>query len=409
MFDKISDHADDSIESLYLRAQRDTRDQVLNLGIGVYRDEQGNAPIFNCVQKAEQRLLKTEITKGYMSPFGNERYIAATEELVLGREHPVLADKRIISAQCPGAGAGLRVGAELAKSINPDTRVWFSSPVWDHQVEFFSRAGLPQKYYSYYDPHSAAVDFQAMLKSLESLNPGDLVVIHGCCHNPTGADLSLQQWQQLTDFLIEKQAVPFVDIAYQGYGTSVEEDVKGAQYMASKTDNMLLTVSSSKSFAVYRDRAGLVSIIHSASHTDKESLARYFRDIIRGIYFMPPNHAAAVIAEILTDQDLRQSWRAEMDSILARIKRCRHALADAMATVSPDQNTGYLRTQLGMFSSVPVTAERLQRLEEEHRIYLLPIESPGHKGQAGIESARINFAAMTEQHAEPIARALCSL
>lgn len=393
MFSKIKDYADDPIESLYLRSGADKREGVLNLGIGVYRDEHGHAPVFDCVQIAEQRLAEQNESKSYMTPMGNPEYIAATEKLIFGADHPVLKDKRIISAQCPGAGGGLRLGAELIKSLKPDASVWFSEPVWEHQIEFFSRAGLSTKHYRYYDPNSHKIEFDEMLDSMQTVQQGDLIIIHGCCHNPTGADLSLKQWRELTDFLLEKKAIPFVDIAYQGYGSGIEEDVAGMQYMASKMENMLVTLSSSKSFAVYRDRAGLVSVIHSASHPDRASLQRYVRDLIRGTYFMPPNHGAAVIAEILNDPELYQSWRAEIDKIRHRIARCRNALADALEKVDSNNSYEFLRQQKGMFSCLPLNSEQLAELEQEHRIYLL-------------HSGRINFAAMTENHAERIAKSI---
>lgn len=400
MFSNIKNHPQDPIEALYLRAQADTRAETLNLGIGVYRDNQGNAPIFKSVRDAELRVVQAAATKSYMSSYGNLEYIAACEKLVFGKEHKIIKDKRVISAQCPGAGAGLRVGAELAKSLNAldcskeATRVWFSDPVWNHQVGFFTGAGLQDKYYSYYNQDKCSIDFEAMLKSLEALRPNDLVVIHGCCHNPTGADLNLHQWQKLTEFLQEKQAIPFVDIAYQGYGAGIEQDVEGARYMASKMDNMLLTLSSSKSFGVYRDRAGLISVIHSSS--DADSLKRYIGDLIRSIYFMPPNHAAAVIAEILNDSNLEQLWRSEVDSIRKRIQGCRNALSSAIASIDPTQRVDYLQEQKGMFSCFPLNSEQLKALESEYAIYLLP-------------NGRINFAAMSESHAPRIAKALCAL
>ena len=406
MFQKVLNHHNDPIEDLYIRAQTDGRPNVLNLGIGVYRDAVGNAPIFDCVREAEQRILAKSDTKAYMTPLGNPEYITESEKLIFGSEHSVLASGRVISAQCPGAGAGLRIGAELSKALCPGARAWFSEPVWEHQTEFFTKAGVERKQYAYYEAESCSIDFTAMLNSLEDLKAADLVVIHGCCHNPTGADLSIEQWQQLTDFLIEKQAIPFVDIAYQGYGTSLEDDVLGMQYMASKMDNMLVTLSSSKSFAVYRDRTAMLSIIHSQSHPDPDSLERYFRDIIRGIYFMPPNHAAAVIAEILTNPELTQSWRAEIDMIRSRIRHCRNALADAVSALKPDYPVQQLRNQQGIFSCFSLDQGQLQTLEKEHQLYLLPcVDSRSNQ----IAYGRINFAAMTEHHADRIAKSICSL
>ncbi len=396
VFSRITDHPDDPIESHYLRSLEDEREAVLNLGIGVYRDETGQAPLFESVRIAEQNLAQRAESKSYSTPFGHQGYIEVTEKLILGSDHAVLKNRRIISAQSPGAGGGLRIGAELLRSLNPDTHVWFSDPVWEHQMDFFSRAGLEVRRYRYYDSHRQQLDFSGMLESLDRARPGDLVVLHGCCHNPTGADLSWHHWSQLADFFRQRDLVPFIDIAYQGYGDGIETDVLGLQCMADHLDEMLITVSSSKSFAVYRDRAGLFSLIHGSDHPDPASLKRYLRDTIRGTYFMPPEHGAAVIAEIFMDEQLIQKWRQEIDGIRTRIRSCRAALADALGAIEPDMQTAYLREQHGMFSCLPLDASQLTRLEQEHCIYLLP-------------GGRINFAAMNEDQAERIAQAIVAV
>ena len=311
MFQKVLNHHNDPIEDLYIRAQTDGRPNVLNLGIGVYRDAFGNAPIFDCVREAEQRILAKSDTKAYMTPLGNPEYIAESEKLIFGSEHPVLASGRVISAQCPGAGAGLRIGAELSRALCPGARAWFSDPVWEHQTEFFTKTGVERKQYAYYEAESCSIDFTAML-----------------------------------------------------------------------------------------------SIIHSQSQPDPDSLEHYFRDIIRGIYFMPPNHAAAVIAEILTNPGLTQSWRAEIDMIRSRIRHCRNALADAVSALKPDYPVQQLRNQQGMFSCFSLDRGQLQTLEKEHQLYLLPcVDSRSNQ----IAYGRINFAAMTEHHADHIAKSICSL
>ena len=396
MFDHITQYPDDPIEELYIRAAEDRRDNVLNLGIGVYRDSQGRAPIFDCVKTAEQYIVDKADSKSYLTPLGNERFIEVTEKLLFGEQHPVISEGRVISAQCPGAGGGLRIGAELLKSISPHARVWFSAPVWEHQIGFFTCAGLQKEHYQYYDRDQHRIDFPAMLASVDAMNAGDLMVIHGCCHNPTGADLSLEQWKALTERLIEKQVIPFVDIAYQGFGVGIEDDVLGTQWMAAHTPNMLLAYSASKSFGLYRDRAGLFSLIHNKGHQDGASLKRYLRDLIRGLYFMPPDHAASVVAEILLDPTLKRQWRTEVDGIRQRVRSCREALAGAIDTISPDFGSDFIRSQKGMFSCFNFTEDQLRRLEQEFRIYLLP-------------GGRLNFAAMTHEHASRIAQAICSV
>jgi len=341
-------------------------------------------------------VVKASVSKSYLTPLGNEDYIRESEKLIFGPQHSVIQEGRVISAQCPGAGGGLRLGAELLKRLQPGASVWFSDPVWDHQIDFFTSAGLEAKSYHYYDSQTRRIDFGAMLLSLSKANAGDMIVIHACCHNPTGADLSLIQWQKLTELLIEKQLLPFVDIAYQGYGSGIEEDVLGMQTMASQMDNMLVTLSSSKSFAVYRDRTGLLSIIHASNHQHRDSLKRYFRDLIRGTYFMPPDHAAAVVAEILMNEDLKRIWREELDGVRARILGCRRALAESISKLNSSAPTQYLIEQKGMFSCFALSAQQLEKLESEFGIYLL-------------HSGRINFAAMTKNHAPRIAHALDSV
>jgi len=290
MFKDICDYANDPIEAMFKRLAEDTNPDKIDLGIGVFRDDSGKVPVMQAVRKAEQQLFEQDLPKSYISPLGNSGYCRDMEQLALGSDHPVLKEGRIISAQTPGAGSALRAGAELAHSLSPGAVVWVSKPVWGHQLEFFEKAGIQVRFYRYYDQLNSTQDFAGMIEDLQAMKPNDLLLLHGCCHNPTGQDLTLEQWRTVADLVVATGAVPFVDVAYQGFGAGIEEDVAGLRAFAEIVPQMLLTVSSSKSFGIYRERAGLLSVIISADAKDPESVRRKLRDTVRQLYFMAPDH-----------------------------------------------------------------------------------------------------------------------
>ena len=392
MFETYRDHVDDPIEGLFARLAADTNPDKIDLGIGVYRDAEGKVPVMQAVRRAEQAILDKDLPKSYLSPLGNLDYCRAVEQLVLGKDHPALQSGRLVSAQTPGAGSALRVAAELVHDIAPDARAWFSRPVWFHQLEFFEVAGMPLEFYRYYDAHAAKLQFDAMLEDLEGMRAGDLLILHGCCHNPTGQDLELDHWQAVTDVVLKTGAVPFVDVAYQGFGRGVEEDVAGMRLMFEQVPEALLTVSSSKSFGVYRDRAGLLSILTPPNAADIASLRGKLRDSARQLYFMPPDHAAAVVNEILTTPDLEQSWREELDALRASIVEKRKALRETLEAENNGFDAGFIERQLGMFSCLPIDEKEQRWLEEHYHIYMLP-------------DARVNVAAMSARQAQTLAKA----
>lgn len=396
MFADLPPYEDDPIEGIFRRCAADPRADKLNLSIGVFRDDSGNAPVLDCVKSAERAVLSRQETKAYVGPAGNPAYCAAIERLVLGDSHPVLSDERIRSVQTPGAGAALRVAAELIRSRNPGARIWFSDPVWLHQVDFFTRAGLAVRQHAYYDRQAHCLDFPGMMDSLEEARPGDVLVLHASCHNPTGEDLPLEAWDQLADWCTDKGVLPLVDIAYQGYGDGLEEDAAGLRAMAACVPEMMVAVSSSKSFAVYRDRVGALMLLHPSGGRKADEMLLHLVDLIRALYFMPPDLGAAVITHILNDTALRARWQEELEAARTRVTGLRRACHDHFSDALPGFDSRYMLRQKGMFSCLPVDDAQRLMLERDHGIYLMP-------------SGRLNFAALSTASIPQLARALAAI
>jgi len=396
MFKHVCNHVDDPIEAMFLRLSQDSYPHKIDLGIGVFRDDAGNVPVMRAVRQAEQQLYDQNQPKSYLSPLGNADYCADIELLALGVGHPVIEEGRIVSAQTPGAGSALRAGAELVQKLSPNSVVWFSTPVWGHQIEFFEKASLEVCSYRYYDKLNCRSDFSGMLEDLQQMKPNDLLLLHGCCHNPTGHDLDLEQWDQVADLVLEKGVVPFVDVAYQGFGSGIEEDVAGLQLLARRVPQMLLTVSSSKSFGIYRERAGLLSVILPTDAEDIGSVRRSLRDTVRQLYFMAPNHGAAIVHEIMSSPELTTLWRDELDATRAHVTKMRGKLRETIEAANPGFDASFLERQKGMFSCLPISDEEQRIIEQEFHIYMLP-------------NARVNVAAMNDAQSRTLADAFAYL
>ena len=396
MFHKIQNYKSDPIESLFDRLAADNSPDKIDLGIGVFRDESGKVPVMQAVQLAEQQLLDRGQSKSYISPLGNTDYCHDIEKLALGTDHPVLREGRIISAQTPGAGSALRAAAEFVRKLSPETELWASQPVWGHQLEFFDKVGMTIRQYRYYDQQNSVLDFEGMLEDLQSLKRDDLLLIHACCHNPTGEDLKIEQWQKLAELVNQTGALPFVDVAYQGFGEGIEEDVAGLRLFAEQVPQMLLTVSSSKSFGIYRERAGLLSVIPERQGVDLQSVRLSLRDTVRQLYFMPPDHGASVVHEILSTPELEQLWRQELDATRQHIITMRGLLRQAIEAENPDFDASFIEHQHGMFSCLPITSEEQKLLEEKYHIYMLP-------------NARVNVAAMNSKQSATLAEVFAEL
>ena len=396
MFRELSLYEDDPIESMFVRLGADRSPARMDLGIGVFRDDSGRVPVFRAVREAELRVVRREESKSYKGPLGNLDYCRVMERLVLGPELPVPGKRSVISAQTPGAGSALRLGAELARSLSRESRVWVSDPVWPHQLEFFEQPGMKVMTYRYYDQFRSVLQFDEMLEDLKGLRRDDLLLLHGCCHNPTGQDLDLDQWQAVTELVLERGAIPFVDVAYQGFGLGIEEDLAGVRLMASQLPQMMLAVSSSKTFGIYRDRAGMLSIIVLPAADVATNLRRRIRDLARQLYFMPPDHGAAIVLEILSSPDLENLWRSELDGVRLEIVEKREMLRKMIEAEIEGFDASFIESQLGMFSCLPIDTDEQRLMEDLFHTYMLP-------------NARVNVAAMQLSDARTLARSFREL
>lgn len=392
MFEDLRGYPNDPIEAMFVRLAEDPHPEKIDLGIGVFRDESGKVPVMRAVREAEQRLIARDLPKSYMSPLGNAEYCRSVEWLALGEDHPVLNDGRIVSAQTPGAGAALRAAAEFVHGLSPESAVWVSEPVWGHQLEFFEKAGMAIRTYRYYDQQRACLDIDGMLRDLKSMRRNDLLLLHGCCHNPTGQDLTPEQWQAVSDVAVDTSATPFVDVAYQGFGEGIEEDVAGLRLIAARVPEMLFTVSSSKSFGIYRERAGLLSVVLAPQSSDAENVRRRLRDTVRQLYFMAPNHGAAIVHEILSTPELEAMWREELDAVRMQVVEMRRALRMTIEAANPRFDASFIERQHGMFSCLPINDDEQTLMEREFHIYMLP-------------NARVNVAAMSGDQSRKVAEA----
>ncbi|MGR8918178.1 MAG: amino acid aminotransferase [Gammaproteobacteria bacterium] len=385
MFETLEPLNPDPILGLMAAYREDTRAQKIDLGVGVYRDDDGETPIMAAVREAEQRRFDTETTKSYIGPPGTPGFNTLTRELMFGRGHAVIGDGRVAGVQTPGGCGALRVGAELIKRARPDTTIWVSSPTWANHVPLLGNAGLAIREYAYYDRESHGLDADGMLAALAAVPAGDIVLLHGCCHNPSGVDLKLEHWQAVASLAVERGFIPFVDLAYQGLGDGLEADVAGLRVVADACPELIVASSYSKNFGLYRERVGSLQIV-SPDPAQTGIVQSQLASVVRGIYSMPPAHGAALVETILGDEALSASWIAELDGMRGRINGLRDTLAERL-TAATGQDFGFIRDQRGMFSFLGISPEQVTRLREEFGVYM-------------IDSSRINVAGVNASNLE---------
>jgi aspartate aminotransferase len=369
LFQQLERLISDSILGLMAKYRADPVEQKVDLGVGVYRDLSGNTPILDCVRRAEKEVLAAQTTKSYVSAAGREEFNSAVEELVLGAAHATRRDRRARTLQTPGGCGALRVGAELIKAAAPNAVVHMSDPTWGNHAPLLGDCGLKLERYPYYDAATHELRFEAMLQRLQAAAAGDAVLIHACCHNPTGADLSPGQWQAVADLLERRRLVPFLDLAYQGFGSSLDQDAAAVRMLVERVPEALIAVSFSKNLGLYRERVGgLIVISENAARAD--AVNSHMLHIARSIYSMPPDHGAAIAARILAQAPLRREWLQELDAMRTRIQDMRSLLAKRLQEVTGDDSFDFIRTQHGMFSLLGVSREAVERLREKHHIYM---------------------------------------
>jgi aspartate aminotransferase len=395
MFERLERLATDPILGLMALFRADTDVRKVDLGVGVYRDDRGDTPVMASVRRAEQAVLGRQTTKSYVAPAGNPGFNLALTHMVLGEGHPALTADRVRTIQAPGGCGALRLGAELIRIASPSAVVHVSTPTWANHIPLLSGAGLKLERYPYYDPTTGGVKLDAMLSALDKLPAGAVVLVHASCHNPTGADLSEAQWRELLVLVKQRRLLPFIDMAYQSLGRGEAEDAFGIRLFCAELPEVLVAVSCSKNFGLYRERTGSLHVISDSPPAGDAALSQLVR-IARSIYSMPPDHGAAIVHEILTDASLREQWRDEVAQMRKRITGLRHELVARLAQAGVQRDFGFIATQRGMFSYLGVETAEVRELRDRHHIYMT-------------DDSRINVAGLRADNLEYFARAVAQV
>ncbi len=370
LFDHVDLYPGDPILSLIGIFHDDQRHPKVNLGVGLYYDADGDIPLLDCVRAAETALVATPRTRSYLPVEGAEPYRRAVQDLVFGAQHEAVTGGRIATVQSIGGSGALKVGADFLRRYFPGSGLWVTDPTWENHIALFEGAGFTVRSHPYYDPATRGLDFPAMIATLAELPRHAIVVMHGCCHNPTGVDLTPGQWQQVNAVAIERELIPFIDLAYQGFGEGIIEDAFAVRAMADAGLTFLVANSFAKSMSFYGERCGALSVV-CGSQEEAERVLGQLKLGVRTIYSSPPTHGAMVVTAVLTDATLRAQWEAELDAMRERIARMRTVLHDALAAAMPCRDFAYLCEQRGMFSYTGLTPDQVDRLRAEHAVYLL--------------------------------------
>ena len=393
MFETLEPKPADAILKLIAEHRDDPRGNKIDLGVGVYRDADGVTPILNTVKTAEQWLVDNQSSKAYLGSAGDPAFCTAIQNLTFGDGSD--QDGRITTLQTPGGSAALRVAAGLILRAAPDVTMWVSDPTWNNHVPLLGGAGVKLQVYPYYDNDQHCIRFDAMLAALGRAAAGDLVLLHGCCHNPTGMDLTIEQWQQLADVLAERSLIPFIDFAYHGFAVDLDADAYPVRLMFERFAEMIVANSCSKNFGLYRDRVGSLSVVGASA--DSAAIANsQAQNIVRTLYSVPPDHGGAIVARILNDEELRSTWQAELAGMRQRLQDMRKCLVAALSEAAPEHDFSHIERASGMFCYLGVSAEQVARLKQDYGIYL-------------VDSSRINVCGITEGNADYLAESIAAV
>lgn len=392
MFEKFQPVPPDPILGLGQLFAADTRDGKIDLGVGVFKDAAGNTPIMSAVKKAERVLHESQTTKTYKGLAGDEQFRDSMRLLVLG---DAVAPDRVATIQTPGGTGAIRQLYEAIKKINGEATLWLSDPTWPSHVGIAKHMGMPMRTYSYFDAATSSVDFDAMMRDLGDVRPQDVVMLHGCCHNPTGANLDAAQWGAVTDLLLAKGAIPFVDIAYQGFGDGLDADAAGLRAMAARVPEMLIAASCSKNFGLYRDRVGCAMVICETAD-QHDVVSRNLAVLNRLNYSFAPDHGAALVAIILGDAALRAEWEAELGEMRDTMLTIRQSLADELRRQCNTDRFDFIASHRGMFSRLGLDKASVESLREAHAMYV-------------VGDSRINIAGLSGGRHEPFAAAVAKV
>ena len=389
MFQHLEPYAGDPILSLNEAFQADPRPHKVNLSIGIYFDDEGRIPVLDCVRRAEAQLLEASGPKPYLPMEGSGPMRRAVQALLFGPSHEAVTSGRVATLQTVGSSGGLKVGADFLRRWFPGSAIWVSDPTWDNHRAVFEGAGLSVHTYPYYDAATGGLAFEAMCEALGRLPPRSVVLLHACCHNPTGVDLNVAQWQQLIPLLRERELLPYLDLAYQGYGDGIEEDAYAVRALADAGLRFFLANSFSKSMSLYGERAGALSVV-CADAAEAQLVLGQMKATVRRNYSSPGIHAAGVVARVLTEPALRASWESDVRAMRERIAQMRVALHEVISARVPGRDFGYFLSQRGMFSYTGLSAAQVDTLREAHAVYLV---RSGRMCVAGLNHGNVHRAA----------------
>lgn len=384
MFESVTPLPPDPILGLMAAWRADPDPRKIDLGVGVYKDENGETPVMQAVKDAEARLLANQSSKSYVGPLGSQTFNEQVASLVLGDALKTRLSSRRVTVQTPGGCGGLRLAAEFIARTVPDGRVLVSDPTWANHQPLLGDSGLRLETYPYYDYAAHRIRFEEMMGVLENAGPSDIVLLHGSCHNPCGADLDAEQWQAVCDLALRNGFLPFIDLAYQGLGDGIDEDSHGVRLLAETLPELIVVNSCSKNFGLYRERAGALTLIGRNADSVNAATSR-IASIARGIYSMPPDHGASIVATILGDDQLQQAWQQELAQMRRRINGIRNELVEALDESGFGRDFNFIRREKGMFSFLGITPEQVKFLIDEYSIYL-------------VDSSRINVAGLSRQN-----------
>ena len=389
MFEAISSLPADPILGLMAAFRADTNAHKIDLGVGVYKNELGQTPVMRAVKQAETRLLANQQTKTYVAPAGQDSFNHLIAGLIFGDALRDQLGGRRVTFQTPGGCGGLRLGAEFLQKVKPGAKILVSDPTWANHIPLLGEAGLQISKYPYYDYQNHAIRFDAMMDSLATAGQGDLVLLHGCCHNPCGADLDQQQWQTIAALAQKNGFTPFIDLAYQGLGDGIVEDTYGVRLLAETLPELVVVSSCSKNFGLYRERTGSLTVI-SGNAASAKAAGSQIASIARSIYSMPPDHGAAVVIEILGDSTLNADWETELTEVRNRINGLRTELVNALVAKGIDRDFSFIQREKGMFSFLGLSVDQVHSLINNYSIYL-------------VDSSRINIAGINHSNLDYLA------
>lgn len=392
MFESMQALPADAILGLIAEYNNDSRAEKIDLGVGVYRTADGRTPVLDVVKTAEQRLVDTQDSKAYLGTAGLQSFNAAMQALTFAG---TADDARVTTLQAPGGSGSLRVAAGLLLRARKKPTVWVSEPTWNNHIPLLGGAGLELKPYPYYDTDQHVIEADAMLDALRNVPKGDIVLLHACCHNPSGLDPSEQQWRAISDVIIERELLPFVDMAYQGFAADLDTDAFCIRHLADKVAEMIVTNSCSKNFGLYRDRVGSLSVM-AADPKSCAVVASQVSNIVRTIYSVPPDHGAAVVEMILNDDSLTSKWHAELAQMRSRLRDVRVLLHEALKISAPNRDFSHLTRATGMFCFLGINQEQVNKLKTDFGIYM-------------IGSSRINVAGVTTDNVDYLAESIAAV